>query len=139
MKPFVIIVFLLFFRSGFCQESKPLNFIEMREDFIELRAGYGFGTSIVIYMGQFELERKTKRFEAISYSFEYLFSKLYGGLTVNNPGSSSTIVTPVWNKFWYANIKWHPIRTVRQPFSWLFISAGVGYSRQNFINYLDNR
>lgn len=129
----------MFYWSGFCQEKEPLDLIELREEFIELRVGYGFGTSIVIYMGQVELEKKTKRFEAISYSFEYYFSKSNGGFTINNPGSTTKIEIPVRNKFWYANIKWHPIRTARQPFSWLFISGGVGYSQQNFMNYLDNR
>jgi hypothetical protein len=130
-KVFLLIVFLLFYNSGFCQDKEVLAFTE-------LRAGYGFGTSIVVYMGQIELERKLKKFEAISFSFEYFFSRLNGGATYIASGTTYTINYPVWEKFVFANINWHPIRTVNQPFSWLFISGGVGYTQQNFLGSLSN-
>ncbi len=99
--------------------------------FNEIRIGYAW-SNITQYGFQFEFEKKHSSFKKLSFLFEYHYSRLYGGYTINNPGSTKTNSFPVLMDFGFINIKWHPIITYKQPFSLFFITGGVGYFRQRY-------
>ncbi len=126
LKHYLFLLFVLFLhnkaRGQKTDSLAPLSFTE-------LRLGYGW-SKFTVYGYQIELEQKFKKNESISYVFEYHYSRQRGGVTFNNPGGSKTNTFPIWRSFAFANIKWHPIKTEKQPFSLLFITGGIGYSKE---------
>jgi len=121
--PFVLVLLIATISFGQTPES---------ESFIGINGFYGFGFSSNIFAGQIGIELKPSFQESISYSFEYSYTKTKGGATFNNPGSSNTYNFIVYYHTWYLNAYWHPVRTIKQPFSWLFLGLGVGYFQQYY-------
>ena len=132
MKIVVLILILLSYFDGLSQHPDSARFVE-------LSGSYGFGSSVIIYSGQIAIEYKPARSKAVSYNIEYSFSKDNGGYKYINNGvvtqSSSFIVR---NRSWFVNALWHPIRTGKQPYSWIFLGLGAGYSEQMFPDFLAN-
>jgi len=123
-KHYLVLLFALFLTAK-AQGQKAESLAPL--SFTEIRVGYGW-TKFTVYSYQIELERKFKKNKSISYVLEYHYSRQRGGVTINNPGGSKTSAFPIWRSFAFANIKWHPIKTAKQPFSLLFITGGIGYS-----------
>ena len=69
------------------------------------------------------LEKKFAQHSSIAFSLDYNFAKIQGG-------STTSTSFPVIKRYLFANINWRPIRTKKQPFSWLVIGGGIGYYKK---------
>ena len=107
-----------------------LNFLSFpttaQESFVQFNAGYGLVRKLD-FGGTLGIEIKTRSSKRFTYSLNYNYYKVSGGATYNNPNGTTTILVKSSSRYLSLMANWYPIKSIKKPFSYLYIGAGVTY------------